>query len=88
MLRGCQKKVIHVRSPGSDLFEEVYFIVRENSQTPAAPGDMVREAEKWLSGVREPSASGRTFLKLLAAFLTGAVSVIVFLTVYYLIRLL
>ena len=34
MVRGCQKKIIHLRDTGSDLFEEAYFILKERISLP------------------------------------------------------
>jgi hypothetical protein len=30
MVRGCQKKIIYLKNTGSEVFEEAYFVVREN----------------------------------------------------------
>ena len=30
MVRGCQKKIIYLKNSGSDLFEEAYFIIKNN----------------------------------------------------------
>lgn len=49
MLRGCQKKVIHLRSTDSEMFDEAYFIIKETSNSvPCAERDMVREANRIL----------------------------------------
>lgn len=48
MLRGCQKRVIHLRDTKSQLFDEAYFIIREQSdaQTSPTPHEMVKEAQR------------------------------------------
>ena len=48
MLRGCQRRVIHLKDPKSQLFDEVYFIVREQNenQTPASFSEMMKEAHR------------------------------------------
>ena len=50
MLRGCQRRVIHLKDPKSQLFDEVYFIVREqNDNEPSpSPSDMMKEARRIL----------------------------------------
>ena len=49
-MRGCERKVVHLKNTGSALFEEAYFILRENSEL-ADRGrteniDLVKEANR------------------------------------------
>lgn len=46
MLKGCQKKIIHVTNTGSPYFEEAYFILRRGGDIPVGDDDMVKEALK------------------------------------------
>ena len=46
-MRGYQKRVIHLKNTGSDLFEEAYFILKENDGKDVRPTYlMVDEARK------------------------------------------
>ncbi len=49
MLRGCQKKIIFLRNTDSDVFEEAYFVIKDDAAvSPGAEEDMVREANRIL----------------------------------------
>lgn len=52
MLRGCKRNMIVLHGTGSDLFEEAYFIVREEAGA-RSEGDMLKEAERILDRSRE-----------------------------------
>lgn len=45
MVRGCQRKVIFLKSTESEIFSEAYFIVDEKA-TSTSEADMVREANR------------------------------------------
>jgi len=50
MVRGYQKRVIHLRSTDSSVFEEAFFIVKDQDKMKAVPEqDMVREANRILA---------------------------------------
>lgn len=46
VIKGCQKKIIHITNTGSPFFEEAYFILRHTGDGPDCINgdDMVREA--------------------------------------------
>lgn len=44
MIKGCQKKIIHLKNTGSPYFEEAYFILKDDGASLPAENDMVREA--------------------------------------------
>ncbi len=49
MLKGCQKRVIWVRSTDNKWFDEAYFILSDagtNTKRPPSEGEMLREANK------------------------------------------
>jgi len=48
MIKGCEKRVIQIKSPKSDIFEEAYFILKDADYDPPTC-DIVREAERLLS---------------------------------------
>lgn len=72
-VRGYQRKVIYLKNTGSRMFDEAYFVVREDSEvTPASEGDMITEAnriiEENFGSHRErgrPSVRGRDVLSFL-----------------------
>ncbi len=45
-MRACEKKVWHLRHPESGIFEEVYFVLREDADGCTAKSDMIAEAER------------------------------------------
>ena len=47
MIKGCEKRVIQIKSPKSDIFEEAYFILKDADYDPPTC-DIVREAERLL----------------------------------------
>ncbi|MBQ7715429.1 MAG: hypothetical protein IJT70_06135 [Clostridia bacterium] len=45
MVKGCQKKTIHIKDTGSKYYEEAYFILRPGVFEPkSGDRDMIREA--------------------------------------------
>ncbi len=46
MIKGCQKKIIHLKNTGSPYFEEAYFILKDDSTHLLCENDMVKEALK------------------------------------------
>ncbi|MBR5453936.1 MAG: hypothetical protein IKV54_07645 [Clostridia bacterium] len=90
MVRGCQKKIIHLRDTGSDLFEEAYFIIRPGKAAlRASETDMIREARRILEnnrlgerrppvGKRQRKRRGAVILFSLGAAFSGAVSFLIF----------
>ncbi|MBQ4067317.1 MAG: hypothetical protein IJD22_06715 [Clostridia bacterium] len=46
MIKGCQKKIIHLKKTDSPYFEEAYFILKDTPDRAGAfcENDMVREA--------------------------------------------
>ena len=49
MVRGYQKRIIFLRNTDSRLFDEAYFILRENTERRATKADMISEANRILS---------------------------------------
>jgi len=52
MIKGCEKRVIQIKSPKSDIFEEAYLILKDSDYEPPTC-DIVREAERLLSESEE-----------------------------------
>lgn len=90
MIKGCQKRIIHITNTGSPYFEEAYFILRRPERNiRATEDDMVREALRIAEGTSERTASGtkrniklRTAIMLslsLISFVFGAIMLIIML---------
>lgn len=91
MIKGCQKRIIHITNTGSPYFEEAYFILRrQDRDIHAGEDDMVREALRIAKGTSERGVPGakrnvklRTALMLslsLVSFVFGAVMLIIMLS--------
>lgn len=47
MLKGCQRKIIVMKNTGSNIFEEAYFVLRENAvKAHLSEIDMIEEANR------------------------------------------
>ena len=46
-LKGCQKKILQIKNPKSEWFEEAYFILKPSAKD-VVEDDIVREAERVL----------------------------------------
>lgn len=60
MIKGCQKKVIQIKSPKSEIFEEAYFILKDTEEE-SDECDIVREAERLLEACHERETSHSRF---------------------------
>lgn len=72
MVRGCEKRIYHVKNPESELFDEAYLILRRGARTnTATPREIELEALRILRGSdkRESTPKKHENLK---AFLAGA----------------
>ncbi len=73
--KGCEKRMIMIKSTGSDLFEEAYFILNNKGKRTADRTDMVREANRIISraGLTEPQRPKRksSMLQFAIGFLSG-----------------
>ena len=50
MVRGCQKKIIYLKSTGSEVFDEAYFVLSDKTPEEAkGECDMVEEANRILN---------------------------------------
>ena len=47
--KGCEKRMIMIKSTGSDLFDEAYFILNNKGKRTLDRTDMVREANRIIS---------------------------------------
>lgn len=55
-MRGYQKRVIYMKNTGSELFEEAYFVVKEESSATRPENEIVKEANRI---IRENFNTGR-----------------------------
>ena len=52
MIKGCQKRIIHVTNTGNPYFEEAYFVLKRGGDFENVSGDdMVKEAMRIADGV-------------------------------------
>ena len=59
MVRGCQKKIIYLKNTDSKVFDEAYFIVKDNVKCDVMDEcDMVEEANRILDNVISCRMSG------------------------------
>ena len=48
MVRGCQKRIVYLKSTGSEVFSDAYFVVRDEALANIGECDMVKEANRIL----------------------------------------
>ena len=74
MVKGCQRRVLHLKNPESGLFEEAFLFLRAPSSDPPPDArEMVEEANRILLGCRETGV-GRRQRSRRAAFLFGVLA--------------
>lgn len=78
MVKGCQRRVLHLKNPEGGLFEEAFFFLRAPDVTERGGGhDMVAEANRILLGCQgdepAPKRRPRGATLFLLGVLTGAV---------------
>lgn len=76
MLRGCQKKVIHLKNTESDIFDEAIFLVSDTVRENLRDEDFIKEANRIISeNVIQREKKERINIKLgLVFFLLGALA--------------
>ena len=48
-MRGTQRRVIYLKNTGSDMFDEAYFVIKENAprtDMSAGENDLIKEADR------------------------------------------
>ena len=81
MVRGCQKKIIYLKNTDSKVFDEAYFIVKDNVKCDVMDEcDMVEEANRILDNVISCRMSGEKISRIkktvkakILPFVTGIV---------------
>ena len=74
MVKGCERRILHVKNPEGGLFEEAFFLLKDaggDARPGASRADMVREANRILSGGEEQT-DGRNRRRAVSAFFLGA----------------
>ena len=76
MLRGCQKKVIHLKNTESDIFDEAIFLVSDTVRENLRDEDFIKEANRIISeNVIQREKREKINIKLgLVFFLLGALA--------------
>lgn len=62
MIKGCQKRIIHIKNTNSPYFEEAYFVLRDGCDPMITENDMLKEALKIAKGARDSARSGKKTL--------------------------
>ena len=80
VVRGCQKRIVYLKSTGSEVFSDAYFVVRDNALSDICECDMVKEANKILDecvSLDEKMSLGQTVFEIvkrkIIPFLLGTV---------------
>ena len=79
MVKGCERRIVHLKNTDSKLFEEAFFLLKEEKiEKPPSQGTMVREAnrivEENITGggiLEEPMPLSFSMRQVLFAFLLG-----------------
>ena len=82
MVKGCQKRTIHIKDTGSKYYEEAYFVLKPGvSESKISSGDMISEAMKiaqesigQTDTVARSAARSRGILSFTAGLLSGIVA--------------
>ena len=75
VVRGCEKRIYHVKNPDSEIFDEAYLILRRQEKGKSmSPRDIENEAMRILNSAvgGNSSPSKLRDKRLLKAFLAGA----------------
>ncbi len=81
MIKGNQKKVIHIKNTESCIFDEAYFILKEDCSASVPQNDMINEAnriiEENLKGELDGKGERRFVFGKRFAFLLSATAIAV-----------
>lgn len=59
-VRGCEKRIYHVKNTESDIFDEAYFILKVGARKgTASPRELEREAMRLVNGTSESTVRRR-----------------------------
>lgn len=84
MVKGCQKKTIHIKDTGSKYYEEAYFVLRPGfPDSSSADADMIGEAMRIAGESISPGAKRRVavlkgkVLSFVLGFAAGALAALI-----------
>ena len=92
MVKGCQKKTIHIKDPGSKYYEEAYFVLKPGvTESKVSDSDMINEAFR-IAGeslfAADSGKKGRFSLKGAATFVAGSAAGIIAAAIVFVVILL
>lgn len=70
MIKGCSRKVIVIKNPGSNLFEEAYFIVSPK-ESERKYGDFLLEANRIIASRTVPDSRKKSKVGILVSWFLG-----------------
>ena len=77
VVRGCEKRIYHVKNTESDIFDEAYLVLkRQDKGRSVSPRELEREALRIVKGtvVQPPAAEKPKKRERLLAYIAGALS--------------
>ncbi len=76
MIRGCQRRIYHVKNPQSEIFDEAYFVLRRGyvsrGELSARDGELGAEAARITALTDRGTPPRRTRRDRIVSFLAGA----------------
>lgn len=70
MIKGCSRKVIVIKNPGSNLFEEAYFIVSPK-ESERKYGDFLLEANRIIASRTVPDSRKKSRAGIVLSWILG-----------------
>ena len=85
-MRGYQKRVIYLKNPGSAIFEEAYFVIREDAEEKECCADVIGEANRIIEenagcGAYEKKER-RIFSRILPFFIGASIGFLIFCLIF------
>lgn len=74
-LRGCEKRIYHIKNTESDIFDEAYFVLKVGKgKTGMTPREIEKEAMKLVNGTAGTSGKKKNLEKreIIKAFILGS----------------
>jgi hypothetical protein len=83
-MRGYQKKVIHLKNPGSAMFEEAFFVLKDEDDSYSEADSVIREANRIIEEntvMRDRTVRGRLWKKSFLLLFLSALTVCAFIVI-------
>ena len=58
MIKGCQKKIIHIKDTKSTIFAEAYLVLKPCAEQLASERDIIAEANEIINGAQQIRNNG------------------------------